>query len=170
MIYSVIIYFFYIVLILLNPIFFHRKRYDLVLMALIFSVQLNVTCIIKAGITFSFFEISLLETFTIIYLESRFCHKTISWRINKIDYIFVVFLFFSFISMCVAFLRLLYGDLPFSSEYPVPPMIRSLMSLNKPLFYLLLIPVGNYILNKIDTSHCQSLRSEEHTSELQSQR
>ncbi len=157
MIFSVIIYFFYIVLILLIPIFFHRKRYDLVLMALIFSVQLNVTCIIKAGITFSFFEISLLETFTIIYLESRFCHKTISWRINKIDYIFVVFLFFSFISMCVAFLRLLYGDLPFSSEYPVPPMIRSLMSLNKPLFYLLLIPVGNYILNKIDTSHCQSL-------------
>lgn len=115
-------------------------------MTLIFCAQFNVTCILKLGVTFSFFEISLLTTFILITLDAFYNHRTLLWHVSYIDRVFVLFLALSFISIGIAFLRRILGNLPLSVEYPTPPILRSIMSLNKPLYYLLLIPVGNFLI------------------------
>lgn len=51
--------------------------------------------------------------------------------------------------MGIAFLRLLSEDLRLTTEYPDIPTVRSFMSLNRPLFYILIIPVRNYISSSL---------------------
>lgn len=148
MIFSIALYGFYAILLVAIPYLFYKKKYSYLLMALLFSAQFNVTCIIKAGVTFTFFELSLLSIFICILTEKIANHKSLNWKASLIDKVFLLFLGFSFISICIAFIRLLIGNLPSTEEYPFPPLFRSIMSLNKPLFYLLLIPVGNYLNQK----------------------
>ena len=133
---------------LLIPFFFHKKKAGAILFVLIFTAQFNVTCLIKLGITFSFFEVALLITSILIFIEQVY-KKCWSCRISNVDIVFFLFLIFSFISVCVAFCRLLFGDLQLTSEYSTIPGVRSIMSLNKPLFYLLIIPVRNYISSQL---------------------
>lgn len=148
MVSSILIYIFYFLLLLLIPFFFHKKKAGAILFVLIFTAQFNVTCLIKLGITFSFFEVALLITSILIFIEQVY-KKCWSCRISNVDIVFFLFLIFSFISVCIAFCRLLFGDLQLTSEYSTIPGVRSIMSLNKPLFYLLIIPVRNYISSQL---------------------
>ncbi len=151
---SILIYIFYFVLLLLIPLFFHKKKVKAILFILIFTAQFNVTCLFKLGVTFSFFEVALLITSILIFLQQIYQRK---WRcsISNIDIVFLIFLMFSFISICIAFCRLLFDDLKLTSEYPMIPSVRSIMSLNKSLFYLLIIPVRNYISSSISYDEYQ---------------
>lgn len=148
MILSLFIYIFYFLLLLLIPFFFQQKKVGHILFVLIFTAQFNVTCLFKLGVTFSFFEVALLITTTLIFVQQVYRRK---WKCstNNIDIVFLLFLAFSFISIGVAFLRLLFEDLKLTNEYPDIPTVRSFMSLNRPLFYLLIIPVRNYISSSL---------------------
>lgn len=152
MVFSVLVYLFYFILIVAIPIFFQRKKYKYILLSLIFTAQFNVTCILKLGVTFSFFEVALIEVFLVLCIDRLLYGRKLNWRANPISEIFIWFIIFSIISMCIAFLRITLGDLPESKEYTTPPLLRSIMSLNKPIFYLLIIPIGNYLIDKIEYS------------------
>lgn len=141
MLFSILVYTFYFLLIALIPIFYSSyklKKY--VLLVLLFSAQFNVTCLLKLGVTFSFFEVALVLSalFSFMLLLRRHSFKILFFNA---DSIYAYFLIFSIVSICIAFIRLLCGNLPVTSEYGLFPLIRSLMSLNKPIFYLLIFIV-----------------------------
>lgn len=141
MLFSILVYAFYFLLIALIPIFYSKRNWKkYVLLILLFSAQFNVTCLLKLGVTFSFFEVALLLSalFSFMLMLRRHCFKIIFF---KTDSIYAYFLLFSFLSIGIAFVRLLCGNLPVTSEYGLFPLIRSLMSLNKPIFYLLIFIV-----------------------------
>jgi len=72
---SILIYIFYFLLLLLIPFFFHKKKAGAILFVLIFTAQFNVTCLIKLGITFSFFEVALLITSILIFRLQSYYKK-----------------------------------------------------------------------------------------------
>lgn len=124
------------------------------MLVLLFSAQFNVTCLLKLGVTFSFFEVALLLSalFSFMLMIRRHGFKVTFF---KTDSIYAYFLIFSFLSIGIAFIRLLCGNLPVVSEYGLFPLIRSLMSLNKPIFYLLIFIVRQDFIETFSLEECR---------------
>lgn len=142
--------FFYLIyfLLLIFPLYFlnNRKYIHLSIMPLLFFPHFNVTCFLKLGITFSYFEIYLCFLVFFMFVSG------IKFKVLliKSDYIYILLLLISLVSIIVAQIRIfMIQDLDPSIVFPIPPFYRSLMSLNKMIFYpFLLIYIRNYYENK----------------------
>lgn len=143
---SIPFYLFYIFLAFCTPFFLVSKKYRfLSLLGLIFTAQFNVTCFLKIGMTISFFEISLFLNVLIILISSPTIIKKIV--ILKIDYVMILLLLFSLLSIFVAQIRISLGNLMPVSLAGEIPMFRSLMSLNKIIvFYPCFLIIRTFFL------------------------
>ncbi len=148
---SIPFYLFYIFLAFCTPFFLISKKYRLLsLLGLIFTAQFNVTSFLKIGMTISFFEISLFLNVLIIIISWPKIIKKIV--ILKIDYVLILFLFFSLLSVFVAQIRISLGYLiPVSLSGEIP-VFRSLMSLNKIIVYFpCLLIIRTYLLKQFNS-------------------
>jgi hypothetical protein len=136
---------------LCGPFFLLSKKYKLLsLMSLIFCAQFNVTSFLKVGITISFFELNLILSVLILLISSPKIIKEIVFL--KVDYILFFLLFFSFISIAIAQVRIALGNLIPVSLSGETPLFRSLMSLNKIIVYFpFLLIIRTYLLKHFNS-------------------
>lgn len=149
---SIPFYIFYSFLAYVGPFFIFSKRFKIFsFLSLIICSQFNVTSFFKFGVTFSFFEINLCLFLILVLLTQDSLFRKIF--IFKIDMIVLIFLIISILSIIISQFRLYFGDLvPFSINNEIP-FIRSLMSLNKIIFYVpLLIIVRAYLIKNFEMS------------------
>ena len=137
-------YIFYILISFCGPFFLFSDRFKLIsFLSLILCAQFNVTTFFKLGITISFFEINLILCVIIILMTTPTIFKNII--ILKMDKVLIFLILFSFLSILIALFRIEFKNLiPFSYSNE-NPLLRSLMSLNKVIFYFpFLIIVRTY--------------------------
>lgn len=144
---SIVFYFFYILLLLSVPFILFGKKNYLILFVLILCAQFNVTSFFKLGITFSFFEVALFTSvFFVLVFKSSIIKRI---RYNNIDRVFFLFLLISFLSIIIASIRISIRDLIPSFDYlDTPPLLRSIMSLNKVIIFVPMLIVIRTFLNQ----------------------
>jgi len=136
------IYYFFFILLTFSPLLLlkYKKSGLLILYPLLFTAHFNATVFLKAGITISFFELTLMISVCVILSNAK-KNKTLKGLLNAMcfynqDKIWLNFLGFSFLSILISIYRVyLFRDIVPDPAFSPPFFIRGIMSLNKFFFY-----------------------------------
>ena len=143
-----VFYSIYSLLFLLAFCVYTRRKYcHLSILPLLFFPHFNNLCLIKIGMTFSFFELYVFFLAVLILFTGYSFFS--SYRQTATDKILLTFMLFSVISIVVAQIRIMTGNLSPSPGIREEPAARSIMSLNKLIVFLVMLPyIRTYFISR----------------------